>query len=168
MPVDRHIRVDLWRDGDAMSTDRELILEAIADTPLSSREIAEATGLEGKTVYNRLAALRHSAEVQSEGGKYSPADGKIAPKSTVHHYDIPVIAAPRLVADAPPKRAVAPPAAPINGVTREMEFAISESGAILFKITHGPSAGELGEINHMDAMALFRLMAAVDFIADNA
>lgn len=51
---------------------------------------------------------------------------------------------------------------------REIEFAIAESGAILFKILRGPRAGELGGINHVDAMALFRLMDACDFIRDNA
>lgn len=51
---------------------------------------------------------------------------------------------------------------------RAVEFAIAESGAILFKIVAGPRAGELGEIGHVDAMALYRLMSAVDFITENA
>jgi hypothetical protein len=51
---------------------------------------------------------------------------------------------------------------------RACEFAIAESGAILFKITSGPRAGELGKIGCADAMALFRLMSAVEFIAENA
>jgi hypothetical protein len=51
---------------------------------------------------------------------------------------------------------------------RACEFAIAESGAILFKITAGPKAGELGEIGCADAMALYRLMSAVEFIVENA
>lgn len=73
-------------------------------------------------------------------------------------------ATPDVAAPSPPRKPKPP-----NGATqREATFAIGEDGSILFKIIAGKRTGELGSINHLDAMALFRLMESVDWIRENA
>lgn len=161
-----------------MSTDNDVILSALSiDDPVTLTELEEATGFEKKMLPNPLFALRTKGLIgkSPDGPGWILASGTPEPKAKT-------VAARELAAEAPtpakrgpkPKATKAPkhlppPASSVphaNG--RACEFAIAESGAILFKITSGPRAGELGEIGCADAMALYRLMSAVEFIAENA
>lgn len=160
-----------------MTTDREDILNAIADEPLTCAEIVEATGLDPKLVSNRLFVMKRDGLVTVENHRYSPAES--APKPQNIPQIIPARETKASPAETkPPKRAtkarkakpaLPPPATSVpNANGRVCEFAIAESGAVLFKITAGPRAGELGEIGCADALALYRLMSAVEFISENA
>jgi hypothetical protein len=164
-----------------MSTDTDLILSSLSlDEPVTRAELEEATGLEAKTLSNRLFALHTKGLIAKnpEG-----AGWLLSGDSAKRTQNIPkIIPAKEPAGEAPvPKKpgpnpkpakatkALPPPASSVpqaNG--RACEFAIAESGAILFKITTGPKAGELGEIGCGDAMALYRLMSAVEFIVKNA
>jgi hypothetical protein len=158
-----------------MTTDNDLILAALSfDAPSTRSELEETTGLEAKTLSNRLFALHTKGLIgkNPNGPGWLLASGPPAAKANTVTAREPVAEAPAPVKRGPkpkaakvPKR-LPPPASSVphaNG--RACEFAIAESGAILFKITSGPRAGELGEIGCADAMALYRLMSAVEFIA---
>jgi hypothetical protein len=159
-----------------MSTDSDLILSAIAAGTNDRAGIAEQTGLEPKTISNFLFALHKKGEIVKSANGWELSDAAPA-KPNVHVAAEPVATAPttaergrKAKAKVKAKTASTPPRIKhANGAPqREIEFAIAESGAILFKITAGPRAGELGSINHVDAMALYRLMSCVDFITENA
>lgn len=157
-----------------MTTDADLILSALTlDEPVTRAELEEATGLEAKTLSNHLFALHTKGLIakNTEGPGWLLASGTPASKAKT-------VAAREPASEAPPpkKRGLKPKAVKrlpppatsvpvVNG--RACEFAIAESGAILFKILAGPKAGELGELGCADAMALFRLMSAVEFITEN-
>ena len=160
-----------------MSSEADLILSAIGDGCGNRAAIAEHTGLDLKLVSNRLFTLNKKGEIAKGENGWELNGAAAAPATTVTKPDdAPPQRRTRKAKPAPkvaPKRASKAPTpalrqivSPANG--RQCEFAISESGAILFKVVAGPKAGELGAIGHVDAMALFRLMDSCDFIRDNA
>jgi len=181
-----------------MSTIRELIQSALTDEPQGRQAIAEQVGVEAQHVSAELNNLQAKGLAARSNGGWIAGDASVkAPRVHTAPEPVaeprPAAKARRAkkasMAKAPPKaRAkakprdtprrkkkamaaeIAPPKAAtrINGAQRECEFAIAESGAILFKVTAGPRAGQLGSINHVDAMALFRLMDSCDFIRENA
>lgn len=63
------------------------------------------------------------------------------------------------------RRVVSTPATPTQ---RSCDFAIAESGQVLFRVTDGARAGEMGTIPRADAIALYRLMHACEFIREAA
>jgi hypothetical protein len=162
-----------------MSTRGDLVLSHLTDEPQGRAALAEATGLEAQAVSIELNALQGKGLAERRDGGWCAGSGERKEKVRVHHIAEPDEAetkparretqrAPRETKARAPK-ALPPPAASVphtNG--RSCEFAIAESGAILFKVTHGPKAGELVEIGCADAMALYRLMSAVEFITENA
>lgn len=166
-----------------MSTENDLILGAIADGHHKLQDIAEAVGIDVKTASNRLYLLKQKNLVaRGDGGWMVPGAPTTAPTNVRVH---------RIADDGdddPPRRKPTPNPAKANGkprpapapareqpvpaiptpTERELEFAISESGAVLFKCVGGDRAGQLGEINCADALALYRLMSSVEFIHENA
>lgn len=159
-----------------MSTVRDVVLAALSE-PMTRAELIEATGLEDRQITNCLFLLKADGLIERTGrGVYAPI-GSAKPTENIPR----IIPAKEPAPDAPetrkraaksktqPRKPRPPPAASMPSANgRAVEFAIAESGAILFKIVSGPRAGELGEIGHVDAMALYRLMSAVEFITENA
>lgn len=60
------------------------------------------------------------------------------------------------------------PTSPVVAGDRSCDFAIAESGHVLFRVTDGARAGEMGTIPRADAIALYRLMHACEFIREAA
>ena len=161
-----------------MTTDNDLILSAIAAGAGDRAAIAEQTGCEVRVISNRLYTLHKAGQI-AKGENGWEISGAASAKGMVYALlesdaEQPK---PRAKRGRPAKAKPAPEAKEAstpprtnraNGTGRECEFAIAESGAVLFKIVAGPRAGELGSIGHQDAMALFRLMDACDFIRENA
>jgi hypothetical protein len=152
-----------------MSTKSEAVLSVLTDEPQGRQAIADALGMEAQGVSAELTGLAHKGLAVRGAGGWILGTGTPA-KAKRHEAPAAEEAKPtkrrvkrRQAKSLPPPAASMPTA---NG--RACEFAIAESGAILFKITAGPRTGELGEIGCADAMALYRLMSAVEFIVENA
>lgn len=142
----------------------ETIQSTLSSNPLTLKQIVAATGLEPSQCSPSLTYLKSRGLVdRTERGwiECVPEGGKRAARGPTA--DKPKRAKTAKSVARKPKTA-AP--AVING--RACEFAVTERGTILFKITSGPKAGELGEIGCADALALYKLMSAVEFITENA
>ena len=89
-----------------MSSNRDLVREAIADGARNTAAVIEATGLETKQVSNVIFQLKQASEVMVVDGSLKLADGKQAPRTNGE-------AGPAVVADKPkrgrPKKSDAPP-----------------------------------------------------------
>jgi hypothetical protein len=153
----------------------------LTDEPQGRAAIAEQLGIEVQAVSNDLFALqRKGLAVRADGGWIVGGGEASAKRHQAKEPDAepPKRETKRAKRETKPvcrgtkprkQRSIPPPAVSVPDVNgRSIEFAIAESGAILFKITSGPRSGELGEIGHVDAMALYRLMSQVEFIRENA
>lgn len=163
-----------------MSTRRDLVRSALTDEPQGRTALADTLGLEAQAVSMELNVLQREGHAARADGGWIASDGAQAPR---RHESA---ASPEGQPGAPhqtrqfqarngrktrgakprPKTARAPKISPPNG--RHCEFAIGESGAVLFKMTSGPRAGELGSIAPADVLALYALLSACDFITENA
>lgn len=127
----------------------DTVVAALGDEPQSRQALAEATGLELSQVSPALTAARGKGLAERFG------DGWIAGSGAVQK--VQRHAATSLDATLPRRKVrAAKAAAPkINGGHRTLEFAVSESGAILLRKL---GAHEWSEMPQADAEALAKLV----------
>lgn len=170
-----------------MTSDHNIILDAIENGATDRAAILEATGLEPKCLANRLWYMSNKGIIEKTPDGWR-ATGKPAPKPSpsakaprmvplmsrgdvadgIPVFSNPIVQTAEPAAPQAPVRSAKAPIPVPAGVARELEFAVSETGAVLFKIVAGERAGQLGEINCADTLALYRLFEAVDFVRENA
>lgn len=158
-----------------MSTENDLIISALSDQPLDSQAIADRTGLDPKQISNRLFLLKQSGAVArtvdgwilGKGEASAPAAKPRRESAPAAHPLPPTRSAAPTDLDAA-MRAAFPPPARAGASAREWEFALSESGAVLYRVLAGPKQGDSGSISAIDAIALYALLHSCDFVRENA
>jgi len=177
-----------------MSTHTDIVRNALGEKPLDRAAIAEATGLEIGAVSTALTFLKNRGEaVRAEEGGWLAGDGH-GGAAHVHHAPAPSADAdeggdpatlrrgrppgsrskrkkPRNATTRkkhPPAKRVQRPAAKRpageNSSAREYDFAISESGNLLYRFVSGTREGQTGVMHALDLRALKKLLSGVELV----
>lgn len=154
-----------------MSTIVETVQQHLTDEPTKLSALVEATGLESAQVSQALVQLKAKGLAERSDGGWVAGGGQAAesrprraPTVAEPEQEAPRRKARRTKRSPKPSallRMLAPPPAHARPDGRLIEFAITESGDVLFKIVAGQREGEIGKIDSPDARALYALMARV-------